>query len=56
MATGMKTTSALVIGTQIGKGPPLVDFIRYRDIYALGLILLEIGVWQPLSALSEEGQ
>lgn len=35
------------------QGPPLVGFTRNHDLYALGLVLLEIGMWRPLLEIWE---
>jgi hypothetical protein len=33
------------------QGSPTTRFARSHDLYALGLVLLEIGLWRPLSSL-----
>ena len=38
------------------QGPPLVTFAKRYDVYALGLVLLEIGLWRTLSDLWEEAR
>ncbi|MCJ1283330.1 hypothetical protein MMC26_002658 [Xylographa opegraphella] len=38
------------------QGPPLVTFTKRHDIYALGLVLLEIGLWRTLSDIWEDSR
>jgi hypothetical protein len=36
------------------QGSPTTRFARLHDLYALGLVLLEIGLWRPLGSLLED--
>ncbi|MCJ1396049.1 hypothetical protein MMC18_008936 [Xylographa bjoerkii] len=38
------------------QGPPLVTFTSRHDIYALGVVLLEIGLWRILSDIWEDAR
>ena len=38
------------------QGPPLVTFTKRHDIYALGLVLLEIGLWRTLPDIWEDSR
>ena len=38
------------------QGPPTTRFTKAHDLYALGLVLLEIGLWRSLGSLVEEEQ
>jgi hypothetical protein len=38
------------------QGPPTVRFQKSHDLYALGLVLLEIGLWRTLNSLLEDFQ
>jgi hypothetical protein len=38
------------------QGPPTVRFQKTHDLYALGLVLLEIGLWRTLNSLLEDFQ
>jgi len=36
-------------------GVPTIKFDKRHDIYSLGVVLLEIGLWQPIAALEASG-
>jgi hypothetical protein len=53
MMDTMEGSSALVLSGQIDKAGDILRFETLHDVYSLGVVLLEIGLWQDLGQAIE---